>query len=147
MKKNKKGFTLVELLAVITILGIIATIATASLSQTGKRAKMETFRDLEKNMITSAKNYLVENPRMIPDQGGNVAISLKTLIKEEYSYPLGDPDKSGSVCNTEGSNASYVFVRRTDTTGVNIKLEYDVCLKCSKYSSESCKSSLPANLK
>ncbi len=147
MKKNKKGFTLVELLAVITILGIIATIAVTSLSKTGKRAKMETFRDLEKNMITSAKNYLVENPRMIPDQGGNVGISLKTLIKEEYSYPISDPDLSGAVCNGEGDKASYVYVRRVDTAGVNIKLEYDVCLKCSKYKSDTCQSSVPTNLK
>ena len=48
MKKNKKGFTLVELLAVIVILGIILVIAGSNLLQTKKTANIEEAKKMEK---------------------------------------------------------------------------------------------------
>ena len=48
MKKNKKGFTLVELLAVIVVLGIIMVIAGSNLLQTKKTANIEEAKKMEK---------------------------------------------------------------------------------------------------
>lgn len=48
MKKN--GFTLVELLAVIVILGIIMTIASASLTKTKKEANIREAEQIEKSI-------------------------------------------------------------------------------------------------
>lgn len=43
-KENKNGFTLVELLAVIVILGIIMVIAYASVNQVIKTARKKSFK-------------------------------------------------------------------------------------------------------
>ena len=48
MKKNKKGFTLVELLAVIVILAIIMVIAGTNVLNTKKNANIEEAKKMEK---------------------------------------------------------------------------------------------------
>lgn len=48
MKKNNKGFTLVELLAVIVVLSIILIIAGSSLTGTKEKANIEEAKKLEK---------------------------------------------------------------------------------------------------
>ena len=59
MKKNK-GFTLVELLAVITILGIIIIIAIPAALNTINKSKNKLNEYTEKNVIDSARLYFMD---------------------------------------------------------------------------------------
>ena len=59
--KNKKGFTLVELLAVIVILAIILVIAVPQILNTINSARLGAFRSTAKLLISQAeKQYLVD---------------------------------------------------------------------------------------
>ena len=61
MKNNKKGFTLVELLAVIVILAIILVIAVPQIMKTIDSARLGAFRSTAKLILTQAdKQYLVD---------------------------------------------------------------------------------------
>lgn len=60
----KKGFTLVELLAVVIILGVVALIATPAITNVIKESKMTTYKMSVENLVdslntemVSAKNY------------------------------------------------------------------------------------------
>ena len=64
MKKNIKGFTLVELLAVIVILGLIMTIAGTSLISTRKEANKEEAKNIE-NTITKVGEELYAHESML----------------------------------------------------------------------------------
>lgn len=61
MKLNKKGFTLVEVLAVVVILGIIMLIAIPNVNKLIMRNKKENCEAMKKNIINATKNYFSDH--------------------------------------------------------------------------------------
>ncbi len=59
--RNKKGFTLVELLAVIVILGLIAVIAAPLVLGTINSSKDSLSKEQKNRIIEAAKIYAVKN--------------------------------------------------------------------------------------
>ena len=81
----KKGFTLAELMGVIVILGIIATIVTLAIDSSIKNSRYETCLVQEKNIIEGAKAWSVDNWKELPNLGKpTVTISLLDLEKGGY---------------------------------------------------------------
>lgn len=58
---RKKGFTLVELLAVMVVLAIIITIASSSVYRLVNRAKEDTAREMRNSLKEAALNYVMGN--------------------------------------------------------------------------------------
>ncbi|MBE6161904.1 MAG: type II secretion system protein [Firmicutes bacterium] len=61
MNLNKKGFTLVELLAVIAVLGIIIGIATMNVISAINKSKSETQKEMIGNLKEAAVSYAVDH--------------------------------------------------------------------------------------
>ena len=59
--KNEKGLTLVELLAVIVILGIIAAIAIPSIGNIINNSKVNALIADGQNVLAAANMYFIEN--------------------------------------------------------------------------------------
>lgn len=59
--KDKEGFTLVELLAVIVLLSIILVIATTQVGKAIKHNKAKSFNNSAVAIVESAKSYLKSN--------------------------------------------------------------------------------------
>lgn len=79
MIKKENGFTLVELLAVLVILGVIVAIAIPSIGNVVENAKGSS-KDAETELvIDAARLYDIENP--IKD---GQTVSVKTLREEGY---------------------------------------------------------------
>ena len=60
MKKNKKGFTLVELLAVIALLALLMGIAVPNIISTINNSKRNDFLSDTKRMVAKAE-YLISS--------------------------------------------------------------------------------------
>ena len=58
--QNQKGFTLVELLAVIVILGVIAAIAVPAIGNVIDHSKTDALAQTEKLIIDAADTYLLQ---------------------------------------------------------------------------------------
>ncbi|MBT2684570.1 type II secretion system protein [Bacillus sp. ISL-37] len=65
--KDQRGLTLVELLAVIVILGIIAAIAVPSIGNIIDKSKEDAIKADARMILNAAKLYKIEND--IPDTG------------------------------------------------------------------------------
>ena len=138
MKKN--AFTLIELLAVIVIFGIISTIAVVSYNGYIDSSRMKAYEDAEKTMEGAAKSLLTfcmtdELPNnqceVVPSTGTAIIITLDRLTGNGFMREVKD-QKMGGVCT------GAVRISNPGSASDNYNLEYDVCLKCSNYSSESC---------
>lgn len=94
--KNEKGLTLVELLAVIVILGIIAAIAVPSIGGVIDNTRIKASKADAINAIEAAKLYFVEN-------SDKDDVLLSVLESEGYMKDLG------SLNTGSGETASKVF--------------------------------------
>ncbi len=110
-KEGQKGFTLIELMIVVAIIGILAAIAIPQFSAYRNRGFKATMQADAKNVHTAVQAYLVDNPAKTaadinasPDanacttaQGNNCAVT------------------AGAVCVTSNKVDSYAV--RVDTAG------------------------------
>ncbi len=141
MKKN--GFTLVELLAAIVILGILMTIATTAFSNMLGNATDSGYKDFESSIKNAAINYFVDHTSNLPKVGSEVAISAKTLIRDGYLVSMKDPQTGGKALTCD-QNSYIVIKQATSVNGYNLNLTYSPCIVCSSYKSSTCKATRPS---
>ena len=80
MFKNKKGFTLVELLSTIAILAIVLGIVSAAYIGITKHLKASYYKTLEESILVSGGeyySYTSDRPVMFGDEK---RVSLKDLV-------------------------------------------------------------------
>ena len=141
MKKN--GFTLVELLAVVVILGIIMAIAVVSYIGNLQKSKDKTFDMTEKDFQSAASNayiqYLSNQDLRMSTIFDNLiydnktTIYLKDLINYDYIKKVKNPYNTEEMCDFENS---YVIMEKT--IGAKDDFNYQVCLICGDHQSDAC---------
>lgn len=101
MKKNRKGFTLVELLAVIVIISILVGLVVSSVSKYKNKAEEKEKKILRQNIISIFNNYRIE----MLEEG--------KVIKQDVNYEISNMDSdaiinyNGKKCNDIGT--SHIF--------------------------------------
>ncbi|WP_075982458.1 type II secretion system protein [Bacillus massilinigeriensis] len=84
--KNQKGFTLVELLAVIVILGIIAAIAIPSIGGIIQKSKEDAVKADAIQIINAAKTYVASEG--IPESSGTIDPENIEMLVEKGSVTV-----------------------------------------------------------
>lgn len=91
MKKLRRGFTLVELLAVIAILGVLSSGVILSYSKYLKNAKERFYASQEDTVTLSGKEYFTDFRSALPENiGDKTAVDLDTLYSKKYLSRLKD---------------------------------------------------------
>lgn len=78
---NKKGFTLVELLAVLIVLAILATIATTTIIKQVKESK-KTLNEAQMSIVKASAIEYATKKGLFKQEGNTYNICLKDLEKE-----------------------------------------------------------------
>ena len=129
---NKKGFTLVELLAVIAILALLVIIALPNVLSMFNKAKKDTFLTEAKSIFKeSASKYISDN--MHNSNEGNIYCKSETDSKNPLDMDIGntyyyiEKDNTGKTIKFAAWNSSgYVTkivgdnVMLNDVTGNNV---------------------------
>ena len=87
-KLNNKGFTLIEVLAVIVILSILMAIMVPSVGNIMKKNKEDNYQNLKDSIISAAKIYISDNRYQITV--GNCDDSNKADIESINDMTLTD---------------------------------------------------------
>ncbi|MCI9062774.1 MULTISPECIES: type II secretion system protein [Romboutsia] len=84
-KKRRSGFTLVEMVIVVTILGILSGIGFMQFGNVQETSRKNADYVAAANLATAANLCLGENPNIVTtDTGKNKIISIDTLKEKGY---------------------------------------------------------------
>ncbi|MED4969522.1 type II secretion system protein [Parageobacillus toebii] len=120
--RSKRGITLIELLAVIVILGIVSSIVVIAVLHIIEKSKERAFVSDAYTLYEAARLYVgAEKVEFLPSRSS--VITYKQLVEEGMLHPIQDPF-TGNVLSLE-TNPSYVLVKK-DEDG---SLHYSICLK------------------
>ena len=123
--KNKKGFTMVELLVTIIILGILTTLAYFGVSTILNRGSNSYYDSQENMLILAGREYFADYREKLPkDIGKTASVTLDTLIKESYIDPVKDEDDND--CNRDKTTVTVQKITDKD-------YQYYVTLVCDYY--------------
>ncbi|WP_313234969.1 prepilin-type N-terminal cleavage/methylation domain-containing protein [Sporosarcina ureae] len=93
-KLNQKGLTLVELLAVIVILGIIAAIAVPAIGNIINNSKVNAMFSDGQNAISAGQIYFAESTED--------SVTLKVLKDEGFLEDIGKLGETGTIDKASG---------------------------------------------
>ena len=102
-KMNKKGFTLVELLAVVVILLAISVIAVSSISAAMERQNQKKDEATKKIIISYAKDYFDTHKNTVDN---NPCVNVSKLITE-YNLDSVTLDGFNGSVTVDGTKYEY----------------------------------------
>lgn len=116
---NKKGFTLIELIVVVGIIGVILLFALPNITSTLERNKKDEMINDAKDAIEKAKNYLLTHKECSDNlkNTGLVYVRLKTIYSSNdiKDSPFGSAYDRENSCVTikivydDDGSSSYVY--------------------------------------
>lgn len=125
--KNEKGMTLVELLAVVVILGIVAAIAVPAVGNIIEKSKDDAHRSNALLIINAAKLGEVTNELPIDADG----VSINELKSKKFLDTVpADPDNKGETYDdtnskvTKSATGDYVITLTAKATTPNVGKKY-----------------------
>ena len=126
---NKHGFTMIEVLATIVIIAIVAGIGTVAYTTIMKEVTDKSFERYRESMHAEAIYYVTNHSDKINWNGNSARVMLSELKMEE----INNPKNKNDLCTN-----SYVDVIKTRNSTSNVlSITYNVCLKCNDF--DECK--------
>lgn len=132
---NNKGFSLVELLVVISILSVIFVVTIVSLGDTFGLSSEKSYDILKNNIIIQVKQYVSECDNKLIDCSNDFTWEIKENTKstnisldllKKYGY-FNDNDFINPITKKDISSCLIVNVKKNNYSVVDVVLDDSSC--------------------
>ena len=106
MKKNNRGFTLIEITAVVLILGVIFLISFPTMERLMKKSEQDKDKYNDDNIIMAAKTYLnMHSSEYEFTDGTDIEITINKLVEDDLIDDNNNyTDRDKVVCHINGND-------------------------------------------
>ena len=136
---NRKGFTLIEVLGTLTILGIISVVAVPMVNKYLMQSKDKTYDNYVNTLYNATRNYYEKNSMFLPKADTSSKVTARELLNDDYIDELIDPETRNAPEQKDRTcdyDKSFVVVKNNTKSGSKVRsnadLEFHVTLVCHK---------------
>lgn len=104
---KQKGFTLIELIGVLILLSILATIAVSTVAKSVNHSRENAYNDQIGIIVAGAKNWVADHISSIPNEGSQTKVLLGELVSGGYV----EKDLKNPITEKKFSNETYVTIK------------------------------------
>ena len=124
MKLNKKGFTLIEILAIVVLIGVVAVIAIPNITKQADEHATKQTKLLKEQITNAAKIYfskdkidiLLDTTKCVGNDEGEISeceVSVDKLVELELL----------TLSNNEHSGVTKVYITRNSAGKIDYKIK------------------------
>ena len=105
----KKGFTLIEILAVVVIIGLVSILVIPKITNSLKNKKSDVDTTTNNIVLTAAKNYINNNLNKFDKVDNNIfCLPLTTLTRNGYlDSPVKNVTDDKDITNSKSVKITY----------------------------------------
>jgi len=122
--KNKKGFTMIEIIGAIIIMGVLLLLIIPGISKLMAKFRNDYYEKTEDSVNEAGKDFFLDNKIYLPDGLlESTYVPIGSLIENKYLEEL--VDYRGNSCSLEDKESYVIAINRGDG-----KYEYKTCISC-----------------
>ena len=125
----KKGFTLIEVLAVIAILGLLVAIISPVVNNLLKDSEDTLYQEQVDIIVRASKKYVIDHSELLPENSDSTAIYIDDLInsgvidKDKVINPKTKEEMNGCVVVNYNNDFNQYEYNYRDDCSINITFD------------------------
>lgn len=118
--KKKNGFTLIELVAIILILGVIYLIISPIITDVIDESEQKALANQKKELVDITKKYVLDHDELLPEDDSVSIVTIETLrqaqlLREDAIIdPTTNEEMNGCVIISYNDSKSNYFYEYSD---------------------------------